>query len=167
MVRARTSARSISERPLVGSSSKPREAGFREIAAAQIFHDGGPANLGTRSGTNVVVVTGGGDAALTVAGEEHFDVAKLFILGEDFGATFFKFVSDLRGIPLHGEIEIAEGSAGNKVADGSARQIHIESEGGGEFLHAQHHGALFRREPAFQQKHIVWHCAPSASGCPC
>src|SRR2546422_498095 len=26
-----------------------------EIAAAQIFHDGGPANLGTRSGTNVMV----------------------------------------------------------------------------------------------------------------
>src|SRR6266566_4948580 len=78
-----------------------------EIAAAQIFHDGGPANLRTRSGTNVMVVAGGGDAAFTVAGEEHFDVAKLFILGEDFGATFFKFVSDLRGIPLHGEIEIA------------------------------------------------------------
>ncbi len=113
-----------------------------------------------------MVVAGGGNAALTVASEEHFDVAKLFILGEDFGAALFEFVSDLRGISLHGEIEIAEGSAGNKVADGSARQINIESECGGEFLHAQHHGALFRRQPAFQQKHIVWHCAPSASGCP-
>src|SRR5207302_5052085 len=108
--------------------------------------DGGPANLRTRSGTNVMVVAGGGDAAFTVAGEEHFDVAKLFILGEDFGATFFKFVSDLRGIPLHGEIEIAQRSTCDEVADGSARQIHIESECGGEFLHAQHDGALFRRE---------------------
>src|SRR5947207_577103 len=34
MVRARTSARSMSERPLVGSSSKPREAGFSEMAMA-------------------------------------------------------------------------------------------------------------------------------------
>ncbi len=137
-----------------------------EVAAAQVFHDGGPANLGTRSRTNVMIVARGGNAAFAVAGEEQFDMAKLFILGEDFGATFFEFVSDLRGIALDGEIEIAQRSAGNEVANGSAGQIHIEPECGGEFLHAQHHGALFRREPAFQQKHIVWHCAPSASGCP-
>ncbi len=90
----------------------------------------------------------------------------LFILVEDFGSALFELVSDLRRIGLDGEIEIAQRSAGNQVADGSTRQIHVESKRGGEFLHAQHHRSLLRRQPAFQQKHIVWHCAPSASGCP-
>ena len=34
MLSARASARSMSERPLVGSSSNPREAGFKEMAMA-------------------------------------------------------------------------------------------------------------------------------------
>jgi len=42
-----------------------------------------------------MVVARGGNAALAVAGEEHFDMAKLFILGDDPGATLLKFVSDL------------------------------------------------------------------------
>ncbi len=113
-----------------------------------------------------MVVAGGGDTAFAVAGEEHFDVAELFILGKDFGAALLEFGSDLRGIALHSEIEIAQGSTGNEVADGPARQIDVESKCCGEFLDAQHYSALFRRKPAFQQKHIVWHCAPSASGCP-
>src|SRR5437588_602681 len=108
MVRARTSARSMSERPLVGSSSKPREAGFSEMAMAS---------------------------------------------REDSRRRNSSMMVDQR-------------STGNEVAYGSARQIYIESQRGGKFLHAQHHGALLRRESAFQQKHIVWHCAPSASGCP-
>src|SRR5258708_1501747 len=120
-----------------------------EVAPAQIFHDGGPANLGARSGTNVMVVPGGGNAALAVAGEEHFDVAKSFILGEDLGATFFEFVCDLRGIALDGEIEIAQRSSGNEVADGSAGQIDIETEHGAQFLPAPHTAALSLREPPF------------------
>src|SRR5439155_21901708 len=58
--------------------------------------------------------------------------------------TLLECVSALRGIALHGEIKIAQRSAGNEVADGSARQIHIESKRGREFLHAQHHSALLR-----------------------
>src|SRR3982074_1668391 len=126
MVSARTSARSISDKPFVGSSNKPREAGVREMAAGQIFHDGGPANLGTRSRANIMVVAGSGNAPFAVAGEEHFDMPKLFILGKVFGAAFFEFVSDLRGIPLHSEIEIAQRSAGNEVANGSAGQVDVE-----------------------------------------
>src|SRR5713226_8737532 len=85
-----------------------------------------------------------------------------FILGEDLGAALLEFMGDFRRVAFHGEIQIAQRSACNQVADGSARQIHVESKRGGELLHAQHHGALFRREPAFQQKHVVWHRTPSA-----
>src|SRR5260370_27218006 len=76
-----------------------------EIAAAQILHDGGPANLGACSRADIMVVPGSRNNALTVPGEEHFSGAKSFILGEDLGATFFEFVSDLRGIALDGEIK--------------------------------------------------------------
>ncbi len=98
-----------------------------EIAAAQVFHNGGPANLGTRAGANIMVVAGSGNAAFAVTREEHFDVAKLFILREDFGAALFEFLSNPRGIALHSEIEIAQGSAGNEIADGSAGQIDVET----------------------------------------
>ena len=39
----------------------------RKIAPPQIFHDGGPAHLRPRAGTNVVFIARGGDAALDVA----------------------------------------------------------------------------------------------------
>jgi len=45
------------------------------------------------------MVVAGAECCLAVAGEEHFDMAKLFILGDDPGATLLKFVRDLRGCP--------------------------------------------------------------------
>jgi len=67
------------------------------------------------------------NAAFAIAGEEHFEMAKLFILGENFGAAFFQFVRDLRRIAFHRKIEIAQRSAGDEVANSSARQIDVES----------------------------------------
>src|SRR5258708_35680913 len=42
-----------------------------EVAPAEIFHDGGPANLGARSGTNIMDVASGGNGAPAVAGGEE------------------------------------------------------------------------------------------------
>ena len=108
-----------------------------------------------------MIVARGGNAALHVAGKQQFDMAKLFVLDEDLGAAFFQFAGDLRGIPFHGEIQIAQRRASDQVAHRAAGQINIEAHRGGKFLHARQYSALFRREPAFEQKHIIWHCAPS------
>ena len=136
----------------------------REVAAAQVFHDGRPANFGARAGSHVIFVASGGKAALDFSGEKYFDVAQLFVLGEDFGSALFEFAGNFGRIAFDGEIEIAKGCAGDEVADGAPGEIKIEAHGGGQFLDAEHGGTLLRREAAFEQKHIIRHCAPSTLG---
>src|SRR5262249_12025353 len=105
-----------------------------------------------------------GNASFAIAGKEHFDVPQLLVLRQNLRAALFQFARDLRRITFDSEVQITQRGPGHQVAHRSTGQIHIEAHGGGEFLHAHHGRALFRREPAFKQKHIVWHCTPSASG---
>ena len=109
-----------------------------------------------------MIVARGGNATLHIAGEEQFDVPQLIVFHQHPGAAFFQFARNFRRVPFHREIQIAERSSGNQVAYRSAGQINVEAHRGGKFLHAREYRALFRREPALQQKHIIGHCAPSS-----
>ncbi len=111
-----------------------------------------------------MVVPGGGDTSFAVASEQHFHLPQFFIFRENLRAALLEFARDLRRTAFHGKIQIAQRSPGDEVTHGSARQVHIAPERCGQFLYAHHRRALFGREPAFQQKHVVWHCAPSSSG---
>ena len=69
-------------------------------------------------------------------------MAKLLVFGEDLCAAFLQLAGDLRWVPFHGEIEIAQRGPGNEVAHRSASQVHVKSHGGRELLHAHHDRSL-------------------------
>ena len=59
---------------------------------------------------------GSGNTAFAFAGEENFDMPKLFIFVQDFGAALFQFAGDLGRVALDREIQIADRHPGNHVA---------------------------------------------------
>ncbi len=97
-----------------------------------------------------MIIARGGNAALAIPGEQQFHVPVLFIFRDHFGPAFFQFARHLGGIALDGEVQIAQRGAGNQIADRASSEIHVEAHGRGKFLHPQHGGALFRREPALK-----------------
>ncbi len=105
-----------------------------KVAAAEILHDRGPANFGTRAGTNVVIIARGGERAFDIAGKKDIDMAGLFIFGEDFCAAFFEFAGHLGRITFDSEIHIAKSGAGDEIADRASGEIDVVAHGRGEFL---------------------------------
>src|SRR3974377_630665 len=108
-----------------------------EVAAAEILHDGGPADFGARTRTDVVIVARGGDAAFNFAREEQLDVTEFFVLGKNLGAAFFELAGHLGRIAFDGEVEVAQSSACDQIPDGTAREVDIEAHSGGQFLNGQ------------------------------
>src|SRR5580704_15262443 len=102
-----------------------------------------------------MIIARSGDAAFYIVGKKNFDVAMFVVLGEHLGATLFEFADHLGGVAFHGEIEIAKGSAGDEVADRATREIDVVAQCCSKLLNTQHGSALFGREPAFEQKHII------------
>src|SRR5450432_4167166 len=95
IVSARTSPRSISDNPFVGSRRRPRDAGFSEIAPAQILPDGGPPYFRPGPRTHVMIVARGRKAALDVSGEQDLHLAKALVFRQHFGPALLQLAGDL------------------------------------------------------------------------
>src|SRR6266849_77293 len=98
IVSARTSPRSMSDNPFVGSSNNPREAGFSEMAIE--FSE----KSRRRRSSMIVDQRSSG----RVPGKQHFDVPQLLVFREDFRSAFFQFPRNLRWIPFHREVQVAQ-----------------------------------------------------------
>ena len=83
--------------------------------------------------------------------------AQRFVFPRHFRSALFQFADDARRVPLDREIQIADGHSGDHVAHGAADEIQIGLGLGGEFLDANHCGALLRGEPAFELEHVIRH----------
>ena len=129
----------------------------REIAAPQVLHDAREAVFGFRAGLFVDIVARGGNRAVGVSREDQLVVAELLALPRHSRAAFFEFAHHAYRIAFDGEIQVADRLAGDQVANGAAGEIDIQIEEPGELLHPFERGALLRREPAFQQEHVVRH----------
>src|SRR6266849_139759 len=156
----------MSESPLVGSSKSPRNGdGIQgEIAAPEVFHNGGPPDFrgGTRPGIHVVA--GGGQAAISVTGKNHLHVPQPLVFENNLRAALFQFAHQAGRIAFYREIQVANGRSGNQVAHRAAGQIDVCARGRSKFLNAHHRRALLGGEPAFEHVHVIGHETPYSSG---
>ena len=117
----------------------------RKVAAPQVLHDGGPADLGPGARAVIHVVARRGDAAIHVAGKDHLDVAESLVFPENPRPALLQLPGDPKGVALEDEVQVADGHPGDQVAHRAADQIEVGLCLRGEFLHARRRRALLGR----------------------
>ena len=165
MCRMRMSLVSRSATPLKGSSKQAARAIVErerhgvdgEVAAAQVFVDGGGRNDWRLAGLFVTLRPGHADFGAGVAGERNVDGAGVLFDGGNFCASFFEVLLELEGIALNGEIQVADGEAADDVTDGAAGQVEIHARGAGYILHQSDALQLVRRQPEFHRVNVISH----------
>ena len=70
---------------------------------------------------------------------------------------FLQILLQLERIALDAKVDIANGKAGDKVADSSAGEIEVQSRIPGYFLNQIHTALLIRCEPGFHAIDVVCH----------
>ena len=72
-------------------------------------------------------------------------------------ASFLQFFLQLKRIALDAEIDVADGEAGDEVADGAAGEVEIQARVPGNFLNQVHTTLLVRCEPGLHAIDVVCH----------
>ncbi len=129
----------------------------RKIATPQILHDPRETDLRFGAGLLIDIIARARNRAIHVARENHFVVPQLLAFPKRARSALLEFAHHPHRIPFHREIEVANRLARNQIAHRTAGQVNIHVLRARQFLHALQHGTLFRREPAFQQIHVIGH----------
>jgi len=144
-------------KPIGGVQQKPARCGVErngdgiqgKIAAAEVFHNGGPPDFRGGARPGIDVVAGGGEAAIAVPGKNHLHLAQPLVFENNLRAALFQFAHQARRIAFDREVQVANGRSGNQVAHRAAGQIDVCARGRGKFLNAHHRRALLGGQPAF------------------
>ena len=128
-----------------------------EVAAAQVFVDGGGSNAGWLA--RLVVALGASHVQLgaNVARHQQVERAQLLVGALHRNARLLQFLFELERVALDAEIDVTDGKAGDQVADAAAGEVEIQARALGNFLYQVHATLLVRGEPGFHAINVVCH----------
>src|SRR4029079_598093 len=123
-----------------GFVERKRDGVDGEIAAAQVFVNGGGSNLWARAGLGESLFVRAAHLRRHAAGEQQIDGLQVVIGRNDFRAEFFlRQLGEFESAALHSKIQIANREAAERVAHGAAGQEYTGASFGGELPHLPDH----------------------------
>src|ERR1700722_19888363 len=132
-----------------------------EVAAAQVFVNGGWSDDRWFAGLLKTLGAGHTDFGASIAGKRDVDGAGVFFDGGDPGAGLFQVFLELERVSLDGKIQVPDGKTADDVADGAAGEIKIHARGAGYFLDQRDALQLIRGQPEFHGVNVISHSLSS------
>jgi len=75
----------------------------------------------------------------------------------DYSSGLFQLLLELERVALESEIEVANGKAGEDIADGAAREVDVETCSAREVLYQGDAAHLVGRQAAFEGVDVICH----------